>query len=98
MIRALALILLMFGAAGCMGNGSDLGVEGASVKYEGQESGEHEDKAKCDEDGRVTGSGKVEDGTLTVTLTDGSGDEIWTKEYKGDIDFGSESVNGASGE
>lgn len=82
--------------AGCMGNG-DLRSDGATLSYDGEQSGAHQETADCDEDGRITGSGNVEDGTVSVTVTDGGGEELWSKSFDGAVDFDSASLSGASG-
>ena len=90
-----AILALAF--AGCMGEGR-LTSEGATLSYEGQQSGAHQETAECDEDGRITGSGNVEDGTLSVTVTDGSGEKLWSKEFDGAVNFDSAPLSGASGD
>lgn len=92
---AFATLLLAILVAGCMGSG-ELG--GTTLSYDGTESGTHKETKGCDEDGRVTGSGNVEDGQLHVKVMDGSGDELWSKTFDGNVDFDSTALSGASGE
>lgn len=96
-MRSILLVaILTFFLAGCVGEGK-LSSEGATLSYEGQQSGDHQETADCDEDGRITGSGNVEDGTLTVKVTDGGGEELWSKEFDGAVNFDSAPLSGASG-
>lgn len=91
LLIAAALALLF---AGCMDNKL---AGGTTLSYDGNQSGTHKETEDCDEDGRVTGSGNVEDGQLHVRVMDGSGDELWSKTFDGAVDFDSTSLNGASG-
>lgn len=83
--------------AGCT-DGGELDVDSMNVRYDGNESGNHEAKGTCDTDGQLTGSGKVEDGRLRVTIRDGEGETVFERTYDADIEFQSQSINGSKGD
>lgn len=89
LFAALAMLL-----AGCTAGTGDV----TELSHEGVGSGNHEEKADCDDSGTLGGTGNVEDGTLVVTVTDGSGDEVFSRTFDGGIDVEGERLEGASGE
>lgn len=94
-ILVLAPLLLLF--SGCT-DGGELDVDAMDVSYNGNDSGTHEEKGTCDSDGQLSGSGRIEDGTVRITVKDGGGSNIFERTYDGNIDFKTQSVNGDSGE
>lgn len=93
------LILLAAAAllAGCADD-SGLDADGASLEFEGRGSGSHEDSADCDDDATLAGSGNVEDGSIEVTVTDGSGAVKFEESFDGGIESEAERMQGASGD
>ena len=85
----------MLALSGCTGV-DDLTSE-AELKYDGNESGSHSDKADCDAEGRISGAGDVNDGSVLVTVTDGDGTTLFSERYDGGIDLSSRDLNGDSG-
>ena len=92
------LILLALAAllAGCADD-ADLDSEAATLDFEGQDSGTHSDTAECDEDATLAGTGTIEDGSIEVTVMDGSGTEQFSKTYDGGVDAEGERMEGSSG-
>lgn len=98
-VALLALTALLAGCAGDDADGLDaVDNEAASLEFEGRDSGNHSDSAECDEDATLTGTGNIEDGTIQVTVTDGSGAMKFEKTYDGGVDAEGERMEGASGE
>jgi hypothetical protein len=94
---SLALLLAAAMAfAGCAGGGGTLGSD-AGVTFDGNTSGSHGDSADCGDQGTVSGSGTVNDGSLEVRVTDGSGDEVFQETFEGEISMDAQTVDGASG-
>lgn len=94
-------ILILLGAAALLaGCADDSGVDasGASLDFDGRGSGSHEDSAKCDEDASLAGSGNIEDGSLEVTVTDGSGTVRFEETFDGGVEADAERMEGASGD
>jgi hypothetical protein len=89
-ILAAGLVLLL---AGCTAGTGDL----TELSYEGRDSGSHQERADCDDSATLAGTGNVEDGTLTVRVTDGSGEEAFSRSFDGGIDLEGERLQGASG-
>lgn len=90
LLAGLGLLALL---AGCVGDSG----EAAKLSFEGGDSGTHDDSAKCDDDATLVGTGSIDDGTVTVTVTDGSGDEKFTREFDAGIDLSGERLEGSSG-
>ena len=95
LLLALASLTLL---AGCAGNDDVNEAKVASLEYEGNESGTHEDSVDCDKDARLAGTGNVDDGTLEVTVTDGSGAMQFEKTYNAGVEADGERMSGASGQ
>lgn len=96
MMRILLLALSSLALlAGCADNASAHGA--ASLDFNGTGMGTHDDSAECDDDGTVTGTGNVDDGTLHVTVTDGDGKVQFDETYDGGVDASAEHMDGASG-
>lgn len=96
------MVLILLGAAallaGCADD-ADVDAGGASLEFNGEDSGTHSDTAEgCDDEGTLAGSGNIDDGSILVTVTDGSGDEVFSKTYDGGIDGEGERLQGASGD
>ena len=92
-LLALAAMLL----AGCAG-GSE---EAASLSYEGQEIGSHEDMAECDEDGTVVATGHIDSGMVMFEVLDANGEELWSEEFSsedGEIEMDTEHLEGDKGD
>jgi hypothetical protein len=71
--------------------------EALELSYEGTDSGTHDDSAECDDDATLVGTGNVEDGQVVLTVSDGSGDDVFTRTFDGGIDLEGEQLDGASG-
>lgn len=82
--------------AGCAGGGGTLGSD-ASLTFDGTGGGSHDDSADCGDEGTITGDGNIQDGTVSVVVTDGGGDQVFEQEYEGEFTIEPETVNGASG-
>lgn len=82
--------------AGCAGGGGTLGSD-ASLTFDGSGSGTHSEEVDCNDDGTLTGDGNVSDGQLQVTVTDGSGDEVFSQTFEGEFTLEPKTMNGASG-
>lgn len=96
MVAALAA---SFGLAGCAQDVPDeLQVPDARLEFDGSGSGEHEERTACDQDGRLDANGRVTDGSLLVTVTDGSGNRLFEQEFTGDVDLDGRQLSGASGD
>lgn len=99
----LATLVVAALLAGCADDGDvqdlpdDARKDGASLEFEGRDSGEHSDTAECDDDATLTGSGNIEDGNIQVTVTDGSGDTKFSETYDGGVEAEGERMDGASG-
>ncbi len=76
-----------------------MGIAGGviSLDYNGQDTGSHSDNAGCDADGTLSGSGNIADGTVHISLTDGSNHELYSGDFHGDFKLDDKTVTGASG-
>ena len=84
--------------AGCADD-TDLDSHGAAeVSYEGNDIGSHDDSADCDDDATLVGTGSIDEGSITVTVTDGKGAEQFSETYDGDLDGETERMDGAEGD
>lgn len=95
-------VLILLGAAallaGCADD-ADVDAGGASLEFNGEDSGTHSDTAEgCDDGGTLTGSGNIDDGSIQVTVTDGSGDEVFSRTYDDGVEAEGERLQGASGD
>lgn len=90
-------LLLPLGCLLLAGCAAEREIEAATVEYTGQEPGEETERADCDADGTLVGAGRVEDGTLRVTVMDGAGNAVFTKTYQDEIDLEGENLAGADG-
>lgn len=93
------LLLLSVAAllAGCAQNAGTQSI--ATLDFEGSDSGTHSDTARdCDDDGTLVGSGNVQDGSIEVTVTDGSGAQQFSRSYDSGVDVEGERLSGASGD
>lgn len=84
--------------AGCADDSSTNSHGSASLSYNGNEVGSHDDSADCDDDGTLVGTGSIDDGSIHVTVTDGKGAEQFSETYDGDLDGDAEHMDGGSGE
>lgn len=78
--------------AGCAGLTAE-----ASIDYDGDQNGSHSDRADCDADGSITGSGDVTDGSVQVTVTDSEGNAVFTRTFSGPFELDKTSLDGHSG-
>lgn len=90
LLAGLGLVALL---AGCVGDSG----EAAKLSFDGSDSGTHDDSAECDDDATLVGTGTVDDGTLTITVSDGSGTETFSREFDAGIDLSGERLDGSSG-
>lgn len=93
-LATLALAALLAGCA----NDAGVDADAAHLEFEGQDSGSHSDTADCDDDATLTGTGNIEDGTIEVSVTDGSGSSQFRRTYDSGVDVEGERFDGASGE
>ncbi|MES2155145.1 MAG: hypothetical protein V4510_08430 [bacterium] len=96
MLRTFAPTLALVALAGCVFGGGDSG-GAADVSYDGTDNGTHSETARCNSDGTLTGSGKIDNGQVRITVTDGSGNQMFSNTYSSSFDAGAESMHGASG-
>lgn len=91
LVLSLALLL-----AGCTDGGDqddDADLSSASVSEE-----DTQDTADCaDGDATIAGAGSVDEGTMTVTVMDGAGNEVWSETYDDAFELEGETVDGGSG-
>lgn len=78
--------------AGCAGLTAE-----ASIDYDGASNGSHSDKADCDADGSITGSGDITDGSVQVTVEDADGTEMFTRTFSGSFDLDKTDLDGDAG-
>lgn len=91
----IGLASLAFLLSGCAGDSGGA----AKLDFEGEDTGTHTEKADgCDDDGTLTGSGHIDDGVLTVTVMDGSGKELFSRDYEGEVNLAAERLTGSSGD
>ena len=88
MLALCALVLL----AGCVGDSGGA----ARLSYEGDNTGTHDDSSKCDKDGHLLGSGRIDEGSVRVTVTTDDG-ERFGRDFTGDFTLASQELNGQSG-
>ena len=93
MRKILASLALVAFLAGCVGDSGGA----AKLSYEGGDSGTHDDEAKCDDDATLVGTGTIDDGTVSVTVTDGSGAEKFSRTFDAGIDLSGERLEGDDG-
>lgn len=84
--------------AGCTTDRDDDADRNVELAYEGEEDGSHTDTADCNDDGLLTSTGILEDGNITITVTDGAGDTIYDQTLNGTLTGDSEGLNGEPGE
>jgi hypothetical protein len=89
--------LLCFGAllvalSGCAGVGAE-----TTLKFDGSGNGTHSETPKCDDQGKVKGSGSIPDGGVIVTLQDSSGKQLFQRTFQGEFTLDEETLTGASG-
>ena len=88
-VLALCILPLL---AGCIGDSGG----SAKLSYEGDNTGSHDDSSKCDKDGHLLGSGRIEDGSVRVTVTTDDG-ERFGRDFTGDFTLASQELTGQSG-
>lgn len=99
MTRTLLLLALLATAlSGCAGDSGTQSHDVATVSYDGNEPGSEDDSGDCDDDATLVGTGSIDDGSITVTVTDGNGAEQYSETFDGDVDADAERMDGASGE
>src|SRR5688572_5840904 len=88
----LALLSAML-LAGCSGS-----EEAASLSYEGDDVGSHNDSAECDGDGTLVASGHIDEGAVEVVVMDAQGETIYEETFNDDIDLDAEHLEGDKGD
>lgn len=92
-MRTWTLLVVALMLAGCTGGDEDA-PSSAAVGTDG----DMEDTADCPEgDATLTGAGSVDEGTVTITVMDGDGNEVWSETYDDAFELEGEAVEGASG-
>ena len=94
MLRAIIVAPLAVILAGCVGDSGNK----ASVSFDGEGNGSHDDSTDCDSDGTVFANGEVDEGQVHLQVTDGDGTELYNEEFDGGINVDSEGLDGASGD
>lgn len=89
LLCALAALAL----AGCTGDSGGR----ASVSFDGNGNGSHDDSTSCNSDGTLVAHGQVDDGQVTARITDSDGKQLYTKTFDGGFNADGERLNGASG-
>jgi hypothetical protein len=98
MKSSVLLVLLASLATAAMVSGCTAAGAAASVVFDGKGNGVNDDSAKCRDKGTLTGSGHVDDGQVTVRVTDGDGHELLSKTYQsGDIPVDAKGLAGNTG-
>lgn len=85
--------MALLGLAGCIGDSGG----SAKVAFDGSGSGSHSDRTDCDDDGTLLGNGQVDQGQVTIRVTDGDGRELFARTLDGGFNVESERLSGASG-
>lgn len=71
----------------------------ATLEYEGSQSGVENESAQCsDGDATLNGGGTIDDGTVTVTVSDGAGSEVFRRVYDDRWEFEGETLEGSGGD
>lgn len=78
--------------AGCIGDSGG----SASLSYEGNDIGSHDESEKCDKEGHLLGSGSIDQGSVRVTVTTDDG-ERYGDTFEGDFTLASQALTGQSG-
>lgn len=89
------LLVFVLALAGCSG-ANRLTAE-ANLSYNGDSSGVHQDKASCNADGVLAGSGEIVDGQVTVQVRDGDGAVLLVRTYDGDFSLADTGLEGEGG-
>lgn len=92
---AAAATVLTVALAGC--NQAKELVAEAEVMYDGGSNGSHSDTATCDADGDIRGNGDVQDGSVTITVEDSDGTELFQRTFDGSFDLSKQPITGDSG-
>lgn len=79
--------------AGCVGSSGG----SASVSFDGEGNGAHDDSTHCDKDGTVYSNGQVDQGQVDITVTDGDGKEVFHRQFDGGANMDATPADGASG-
>lgn len=87
-LAALALAAL----AGCTTKGAD-----AAVEFDGSGNGVDMDSADCGGEGTLVGSGRVDEGEVTVRVLEGA-EEIFEETYTSEIALDGRAIDGGDGE
>lgn len=92
-------LVAAFGLAGCAQDvPEELQAPDARLEFDGSGSGEHDQRSGCDQDARLDAEGQIHDGSLRLTVTDGSGNQVFDQEFEGAVDLDGRQVSGASGD
>ena len=87
------LPILFLLASGCIGDTGGA----ASVSYEGDQNGSHDDSTKCDSDGTLTASANVREGQVDIRITDGEGRSLFSQQFDGGANLDAQALEGSSG-
>lgn len=93
---ALSLMLVLV-IPGCIGFGDDGGAD-AALTFDGDSSGQHSQRADCDDQGTIAGSGNVLDGEVTVTLRDASDTRLFQQTFDGEFELDEKTISGSAGQ
>ena len=88
-----AILVLPFLLAGCVGDSGGK----AHLGFDGTGNGQESDTTECDDDGTVVGTGQVDEGRLTIRVTDDGNRELYEQEFDGGLNVDSERVRGDGG-
>jgi hypothetical protein len=83
---------LLIALSGCAGVGAE-----STLKFSGDGNGTHSDTPKCDDQGALTGSGNVPDGSVMLTVKDSAGKQLLQQTFKGEFTLAKTTVSGAAG-
>jgi len=95
-VMNLPLLLALAGGfllAGCAGDSGG----STSLDYNGANDGTHNATTHCNSDGTLSGSGKIDNGSVRITVRDGSGTQLFSQSYSSSFDAAANAMHGASG-
>lgn len=98
-LSGLLLALLLSGCSASQGAGGQQASANGSLAYQGSSTGTQSDTFSCGGEGAVSVGGQLGSGKLTVTVKDGAGRQVYTKEFSGPGQSAdSRTVSGTAGE
>lgn len=83
---------LVVALSGCAGLGAE-----TTLKFDGSGNGTHSETPKCDDQGKVKGTGSIPDGNVVITMKDSSGKQLFQQTFEGDFTLDERTLTGASG-